>query len=277
MALLSLPAEILLDIADYLFTKDLNHLLQVNHRLFYLLSSTFRTRVFEDKDNLPALHWACKHGHSSLVRTILDKDTSPINCPRKNLKRTPIWYAIRGGNESIVRLLLEKGVPGCIESRNRLDPSPLYVAAQSGHVEVAKLLLEYRALEHPGFSLGSLGSAPLAAAVMRGNTQMARLLIDYGANICGREVYFALRLCKSEEIFHLICDMFLRDIKILMQQNGGDRKGDFSFCHDAVGSGRVLMLKALMGRAELVMGGKEHGRALMKYARWLGIIVPTET
>lgn len=261
MNFLSLPAEILLSIADHLVYNDLNSLLQINHRLFYLLSPTLRTHAFTDKDGMPTLHWARQHAYLSLVRIILDKDTSLIKCHRNKTKKAPI-----------VRLLLEKGAPAWAESRNRLDPPLLYIAAQNGNVEIVRLLLEHRAREYPGFSLGALGSKPLSVAVLSGNVHMARLLVDYGANIFGRDVCYALRMCKSEEIFELMCEVFSKDIRILMR-NGDGAKGDFTMSHDAVGSGRVLVLKVLMGGAEIVGGAREHGKALVEYAGLLGIIV----
>jgi ankyrin repeat protein len=136
MNLLSLPAEILLSNADHLFYNNLNSLLQTNHRLFYLLSPPLRTHAFTDKDDMPALHWACQNGYLSLVRIILDKDTSLISCHRNKTKKAPIWHAIQGGNELIVRLLLEKGAPAWTESRNRLDPPLLYIAVENGHVGI---------------------------------------------------------------------------------------------------------------------------------------------
>ncbi|KAH8148045.1 uncharacterized protein LAJ45_07809 [Morchella importuna] len=271
MNLLSLPAEIFLSITDHLFYNDLNSLLQSNHCLFYLLSPTLRTHAFTDKDGMPALHWACQHSYLSLARIILDKDTSLINCHRNKTKKAPIWHAIQGGNELIVRLL-EKGAPAWTESRNRLNPPLLYIAVQNGNVEIVRLLLEHRAREYPGVSLGFLGSKPLSVAVMSGNVHMVRLLVDYGANIFGRDVCYALRMCKSEEIFELMCEVFSKDIRILMRNRDGT-KGDFAMSHDAVGSGRVLMLEVLMDRAEIVGGAREHGKTLVEYAGWLGIMV----
>ena len=120
----------------------------------------------------PALHIACRRGHTEAARLLLeanaDKDSACVNNGS-----TPLRAACVGGCVEVVTLLLEANA-----DKNKAEndgSTPLSRASKAGHIEVVRLLLEARADKDkaenngttPGVTARPLGSPSLAYGEQR--------------------------------------------------------------------------------------------------------------
>jgi ankyrin repeat protein len=128
-----------------------------------------------DSTNSTALLWACRAGHLSTVKLLIDLKNDIINVPDQG-RRTPLWWAAWNGNAPIVELLLVHSTVN-LNSPDARRRTPLLVAAWNGHEDCVKLLLCYAgvAVDKPD----SDGSTPLAKAASRGHKSICRIFLEH--------------------------------------------------------------------------------------------------
>lgn len=138
--ILSLSAEMILQVGDSLGDRALAHFAQGNRYLRQVLSGMLRERAFQEKParvvNIPALVWAIDYGHSALVRAIV---TEPGFSRHDSKIRNALHEAAKLGNSTIITTLLEAGYP--VNARKH-GGEPLHLSAMNGHAAAVKLLLE---------------------------------------------------------------------------------------------------------------------------------------
>lgn len=168
MSLLSFPNEILLLVAEYLSTQDLNSFLQTNHHLAWLLKSLLHDHAVQDKDGLAALSFAAAKGYEKLARIVLEKgvDINYRNDGADKEQKTALHFAAEAGNEEMVRLLLEHGAD--ISIRSEHGATALHWATKVSDSEAIMRLL-----------LGS--GADIAAEDDRGRTPLHWAIYNNGS------------------------------------------------------------------------------------------------
>jgi ankyrin len=126
-------------------------------------------------DDMTALHWASRDGHSGCAQVLL-KRGADVHIQDKK-KSTPLRYALDKGHMEVARVLLKHGA----ETRAQgMDVwIPLCWASRHGHVEVARLLLKHGT---DASTRDRNKSTPLHLALEGGHVEVARLLLDYGAD-----------------------------------------------------------------------------------------------
>ncbi|KAF3398232.1 putative ankyrin repeat protein [Penicillium rolfsii] len=123
----------------------------------------------------PILH-AAEHGHSELVKYLLDSGSEPDF--ENNLGETPMHLAAKKGFLSVIKVLLDGS-----ESRFPMDNdtkftlAPIKEAALNGHSQV----VEYFLSRVPSPRAYASSSLPLAA--VSGDTALASMLLGKGADI----------------------------------------------------------------------------------------------
>lgn len=93
-----------------------------NQELMYIILTHLADSGKKDLDGLSPIHWACRDGRLSLVKYILDKDSSLINDSDNLYKFTPLHWAARGGFQDMVSFLISKGANKTLKSRSGFTP-----------------------------------------------------------------------------------------------------------------------------------------------------------
>ncbi|CUS13547.1 unnamed protein product, partial [Tuber aestivum] len=187
MSFLSLPNEIILQIAEGLSPAQLNSLLRANRRLanlipHVLLETLFRT--CSPRLGAFALFNAAERNDWRVVKRLVDRGILAFAGPR--FMKTPLWIAADMGCRDIVRLLLarEDVDPNGqgLDSRTDVNAafntgwSPLHLAASTGNETIVRILLSdpsirVNAQNHRGWT-------PLHQAVCEGSAAVARILLS---------------------------------------------------------------------------------------------------
>ena len=89
-------------------------------------------------DDMTPLHWACRNGHKTAVKLLLEKYS--IN--EKGYGLSPLTWAVRNGHDGVVKILLQAGAS--VEVRD-YGMTPLNWAAWEGKKDVAQLLISHSA------------------------------------------------------------------------------------------------------------------------------------
>lgn len=191
MALLDLPPDLLLSIADFLPESALNALLQTNSSLYFLNNTLYQHNVRYSHSS--ALLWASLYGHEPVVRKLLshnaDVNTTTIcRGPRRGFRRTK--NAMR-----IMANILER-----VEKRSNCVTSlasPLVHAAAGGYVDIMDLLIQHGADIHTT-TLSNTNttlrkpkrltpchclSTPIMKAANHGHVPAIELLLHHGVDI----------------------------------------------------------------------------------------------
>ncbi|KAL5084943.1 hypothetical protein Trisim1_011297 [Trichoderma cf. simile WF8] len=136
----------------------------------------------QDDDGQTPLSRAAENGHEATVKVLIEKgaDVEAMD----NDGAVPLWWAAENGHEATVKLLIEKGAN--IEAKDRHGQAPLSRAAQNGHEAVVKLLVEKGANIE---TKDRHGQAPLSWAAEKGHEAVVKLLIERGANIWTKDIY----------------------------------------------------------------------------------------
>jgi ankyrin repeat protein len=127
----------------------------------------------ESKDNygnMP-LHWACKNGHSQVVKELLDHGAD-IEA-KNNFGRTPLHWACYNGHVAIVNELLTRGAN--TEVKTYIGDTPLHWASHRGHFPVVKALMSGGA---DILAANDEGQLPIHLAVRRKNSTVAKYLVQ---------------------------------------------------------------------------------------------------
>ncbi|OAQ97794.1 hypothetical protein LLEC1_02182 [Akanthomyces lecanii] len=129
-----------------------------------------------------ALYAAAQHGHSAVVRILLDRGVHIDATNDSNM--TPLLTASQSGNEAVVQLLLERGAH--IEATNDFNMTPLLLASETGDEAVIRLLLE------SGASIEATSKSnmtPLLIASESDNEAVMRLLLESGASTEATDIF----------------------------------------------------------------------------------------
>ena len=154
--LLSLPNELLLEIAEHLLSpaangnitfRDTGAFLRVNHRLHQLLTPCFLRRAISDFFWGPPglcrsiLHWAAAHqGSPSPLRKLLLYGRSELINEVDYDGISPLVVAVLYNNTTTTQFLLEEGADTDMYSDEEIT-APLIYAVAFGYHDIVELLL----------------------------------------------------------------------------------------------------------------------------------------
>lgn len=191
MALLDLPPDLLLSIADFLPESALNALLQTNSSLYFLNNTLYRHNVRYSHSS--ALLWASLYGHEPVVRRLIDHNadvntTTIHRGPRRGFRRT----------KNVMRIMadaLERAEKrsNCVTSL----ASPLVHAAAGGYVDIMEMLIQHGADIHATTLINTNTtlrkpkrltpchclSTPIMTAANHGHVPAIKLLLHHGVDI----------------------------------------------------------------------------------------------
>lgn len=262
MSLLTLPNELILLVADGFSPKELNSLLKVNRHLAALLTKHLHTLAFKDHDGLPALHWAAKHGHESLVKLLLNSgfDVASQHDTVLGEGTTALHLAAHSGELGVAKLLLQAGAD--VNTLNGMGRTPLFFAAMHAQEPVARLLLENGAIDIRAKD----GSTAFTSAVCHNLQAVVLLLLEKGidVNAHGRN---------QESILHLAIAYGLEPMVQLLLDNGVDIEArnnrQSTAIHWAIDHLREPILKLLLARGADPNVQNERGETpLHRAALW---------
>ena len=92
----------------------------------------------KDSVGLSPIHWACRDGHLSVVKFLVEKDPSLVHNADNPYKFTPIHWASRRGFKEIVELLVFKGASKTATSKSGF--TPLMLAIANNHEALKNIL-----------------------------------------------------------------------------------------------------------------------------------------
>lgn len=182
ISLLSLPNEILLMIAEVFEQPEcIYRLIQTNRRLASLLTHLLHGFAMQDKQGMPALHWAAEKGHEGLVRLLLQKGVDVNLQDPGHRGWTALHLAAHRNHEPVVRLLLK--MKADVSALDRFDQTALHRAVyRASNEAIVKLLLESGAdVDAQDF----MGQTALHLVIQRGSktTTLLELLLDFRADV----------------------------------------------------------------------------------------------
>jgi len=126
---------------------------------------------------------ACKKGHESVVRLLLDNGADP-SVPNDS-GTTALHFAVGGHDDtSTVQMLLSAGAN--VNALDRYSVSPLFLACEKGKTEFVKLLLSRGA--NPNIATVHVGY-PIHAASSYLHNDVVKLLLEYDADVNGRDEF----------------------------------------------------------------------------------------
>ena len=208
MAILGIPNELLLKIAEYLSIRNLNHFLLTCRRLKLLLTPLLYKLGLKDIAGLTALQFAAQNGHAFLAeQAILGGADIEKLWDWSGLFCTPLHEAAHLGHSGVVSILTEHGANvAAIDSNHH---TPLHLAANSGHSAVIRTLVEHGA-DTAANDLDQ--QTPLHLAAHSGHSTVFSTLVKYGANINARDanqhtpLHLAV-LAQNEETIKVLLDL----------------------------------------------------------------------
>ena len=151
------------------------------------------------------LHYACMHGHTSVVSALLQNRPATIDyLDHDNF--TALIHAIAHGGLACAKQLLDQGAR--VDPENESDHVPLNLACQYGSEAIARLLLDKGARILPDAE----GLFPQHLVARSGQSpNMLLLLEDYGADMDQRD-----KLYQWTPLFHAASEGHVNCIRILL-------------------------------------------------------------
>jgi ankyrin repeat protein len=113
---------------------------------------------------------AAKKGNAEAVRKLTQQGVPPDEQDTQGA--TPLWHAAAHGHTDIVRVLLETNAVD-VNATSVDKRTPLFWPVARGYVEVVKLLLDYGAQQNYE---DKAGRSPLTIARIRGQTEIVKIL-----------------------------------------------------------------------------------------------------
>ncbi|KAA8648894.1 hypothetical protein EYZ11_006039 [Aspergillus tanneri] len=185
---LSLPNELILEVADYLNLKNLARLSRVNRHLRQLLVSlVYRVGSREVDPHFKCylytwLHYAAATGDVPLARRLIAEGADPRKWDDTR-EWSPLYVAVVNGHIEIVE---EFGLTEADMHRRHLGAgASLLHAAVEGRSEY--LIRRCIGLGASIEARDALGDTPLHHAAGRGNIHIVRLLVELGAPVNARD------------------------------------------------------------------------------------------
>lgn len=188
MALLDLPSDLLLAIADFSPQSSINALLQsstglcalLNYHLYYL-------NIRDSHSN--ALLWASLHGNINAVRRLLDQGADVNTSAIRAWKHCVLPATVAKGSASVMKNALEREVTAGHSYGSAA--SPLIYAAAGGYTDIMELLIQHGA----DLRCNTVNEAntdkykrcchrtPIMMAADRGHPAAVEVLLRHGVNI----------------------------------------------------------------------------------------------
>ena len=132
---------------------------------------------YRDHPKTTPLHWSCSHGHSRVVKYLIEEQRYSPECVDRHYETTPLYCATAGGHTEIVKYLIET----CQCDLNCKDDSgktSLHYATDEGHMEIVKYLIETGHCD-PNCK-DKYGMTPLHYATDEGHMEIVKYLIETG-------------------------------------------------------------------------------------------------
>lgn len=154
-----------------------------------------------------SLHYACIHGHVSMVQTLLERGSHTID-EKDHDNFTPLIHGIVHHQLACVEQLLSHG--SRIDPDSDSDHVPLNLACQHGSIAVTQLLLERKARILPDAE----GLFPQHLVARSGRSaDMLLMLEEYGADLDQRD-----NLYQWTPLFHAAAEGKVDCLKVLLER-----------------------------------------------------------
>lgn len=259
MAFLSLPNELLLDLAGNLGVEDLYALIRANRRLANLLLPLLHHLGAQERglNTSTALCWAAYYGYEGLVQSLLDKGVHIdglglyvgliIGTKSARVQGNALYWATEDRHNAVARVFseMEPGT-GALSWDQQVRMTPIFWAVIGGHETVVKLLIERGAT----FGQPAFGKSLLHDAVRGGHVGVARVLLENGFDPDSverpRHWYWNVPIHTAvirgdEAMLGLLLD---KGAKI----DARDQKGAYTALHCAAGGGNLAVMRQLLER-----------------------------
>ena len=128
--------------------------------------------------NKSPLHVAACHGHTKIVKLLLDKGANVDLLEKEGC--TPLMFACQFGYVGVVKLLLNANADMSVY-HNKYGNTALMMASEHGHSLVVTMLLQAGA--DANYLSNVDGGSALLAASLRNNVDVVRVLLGSGADI----------------------------------------------------------------------------------------------
>lgn len=176
--LLTIPNELLDEIASYLDPLDTSNLLLTCRLLAFLLTPAMHMHAEAPKENEPALHWAARRDHLPLMQHLLTR--FPVDL-EKHDRSTPLQAASWSSRTTLsVEFLLQHGAD--VNHANCFGLTALYYASRGEADDEDQAESLVRLLIAHGANVNGEAHAPLGIAVGCGFARVVRLLLEAGAS-----------------------------------------------------------------------------------------------
>lgn len=109
MPLLNLPNELLLQVTETFYPKDLHSLVKTNRQLATLLTPTLNRLAAKPGNRICALLWAAAMGDEKMIRQLVANGAGYVTLLSSGAKPSSQPPKPKKSDEDIVRLVLEKG------------------------------------------------------------------------------------------------------------------------------------------------------------------------
>lgn len=190
MSLLSLPNELLADIASYLSASSLNALVQTSRELNYILTPILFARALGPATTNSVLSWAADHNSLPITKYLLASDvfvTTAAEICNVN-GRSPLQRAAANGFVDVVRAFIDHRPELNVQAhdKNRECPgrSPMMLAARNGHLDVVRVFIDafiaFEWADYPAFTECQMDFyRPLQMAIRNFHELVVRFLFHH--------------------------------------------------------------------------------------------------
>jgi ankyrin repeat protein len=186
MSLLSLPNELLLEIAKQLQNQAWLNAFSRTNRFIFSIIKPYMHRYNAEFEYHTALAFGACHGLEKVVRRSLAAKPGDINAKIGSVipvgdeqLQTPLCYALESEQTRVIELLLDE-YGADIEQHCCKSITPINYVAGLGKLKLIKLLVDKGANIHVG---EEIGPRPLLHAALSGDAEYAAFLIQRGADV----------------------------------------------------------------------------------------------
>ena len=167
------------------------------------LTSKVKSLLQQDSSTLDihgasALHQACLHGHSEVVKLLL-YDTELIKQLPPHVQTNIIMDTVKRGDRKVLEILLQSGFQASMKEK-RNSCTVLFHACVYGHQEVVEQLASLSNVNEPAMQ----NVTPLMTAALYMHSKVIPQLLQYGADI---------NVQSSDGTTALMCAILSKDVK----------------------------------------------------------------